>query len=155
MFGSDERKVYKIKVPVELELDSTVVMKGHMFVSQQQRLSDLMNDERTFLPFEHADGTIDIVHKSMIRRVRPVAVAQTAANSDNPYAILGVQPNATDAEVRDAYHRKVSEIHPDKLAALGLPAEIVKIANERMVRLNQAYARIKVQRRAEQQAAAE
>lgn len=50
----------------------------------------------------------------------------------DPYAVLGVQPGASRAEVRRAYRRRALEIHPDT-AATGDEA-----ATDAMVRLNRA-----------------
>lgn len=34
----------------------------------------------------------------------------------NPFAVLGVDPTATDSEIRDAYLRRSKELHPDRFA---------------------------------------
>ncbi len=148
-YGSNEKMVFKKKLLVELELDSGAIMNGYLFVGQTQRLSDLMNDDRTFLPFEDMDGAITIFTKAMARRVKPVEKAKTAAAGDgaDPYVMLGVPQNATDVQLREAYHRKVQETHPDKLSNLGLSAELIKFAHERMARINEAYNKIRMVRR--------
>jgi DnaJ-domain-containing protein 1 len=148
MYG-DDKKILKNKLLIELELDTGVQLTGHVFVGQQQRLSDLMNDEREYLPFEHMDGAITIFLKRMMRSVKPITRAQAqGAPTENPYAILGVAENASDAAVREAYHRRVQETHPDRLASMGLAPEFVRFAHDRMTRINDAYNRIKAQRRA-------
>jgi DnaJ-domain-containing protein 1 len=106
-----------------------------------------MNDERGFLPFEAMDGAITIFLKTMMRSIKPINRAQAAA-TENPYTILGVAENANDAAVREAYHRRVQETHPDRLASMGLAPEFVRFAHDRMTRINDAYNRIKAQRRA-------
>jgi curved DNA-binding protein CbpA len=50
-------------------------------------------------------------------------------------------------QLREAYHRKVQETHPDKLSNLGLSPELVKYAHERMSRINEAYNKIRMARR--------
>ena len=147
-FGGNEKFVFKKKLLVELELDTGTLMNGYLFLGQTQRLSDLMNDDRTYLPFEDMDGGITIFTKGMARRVKPVEKAQTAAAGDSadPYALLGVAKDATEVQLREAYHRKVQETHPDKLSNLGLSPELVKYAHERMSRINDAYDRICQQR---------
>jgi DnaJ like chaperone protein len=149
-YGGNEKMVFKKKLLVELELDSGDILNGYLFVGQTQRLSDLMNDDRTFLPFEALDGSITIFTKGMARRVKPVEKQQAAATDSgvDPYSLLGVPSNATDAQLREAYHRKVQETHPDKLSNVGISAEIVKFAHERMARINEAYNKIRIQRRA-------
>jgi hypothetical protein len=148
-FGGNEKFVFKKKLLVELELDTGTLMNGYLFLGQTQRLSDLMNDDRTYLPFEDMDGGITIFTKGMARRVKPIEKAQTAAAGDgaDPFAMLGVQKDATEVQLREAYHRKVQETHPDKLSNLGLSPELVKFAHERMARINEAYNKIRMARR--------
>ncbi len=59
------------------------------------------------------------------------------------YLALGVSPSAEDAEVKRAYRRLISENHPDKLAARGLPESMRAVAEERSREINKAYDRIK------------
>src|SRR5262245_10007394 len=144
-YGGNEKMVFKKKLLVELELDSGAIMNGYLFVGQTQRLSDLMNDDRTFLPFEDMDGDITIFTKALARRVKPVEKAQIgASDSTDPYALLGIAQDASEIQVRDAFHRKVQETHPDKLANLGLSADIIKFAHDRMARINEAYNKIRM-----------
>jgi len=46
------------------------------------------------------------------------------------YRALGVAASATDSEVKTAYRRLMSQHHPDKLVAKGLPEEMLKLATE-------------------------
>lgn len=55
------------------------------------------------------------------------------------YAALGVKPSASDAEVKRAYRRMMSQHHPDKLVAKGLPEEMVKLATEKAQQIRKAY----------------
>ncbi|GAB6066819.1 co-chaperone DjlA [Methylothermus subterraneus] len=62
------------------------------------------------------------------------------------YAVLGVSPQASDAEVTRAYRRLISQHHPDKLVAKGVPEEMVKIATEKTQRIRKAYEIIQAHR---------
>lgn len=55
------------------------------------------------------------------------------------YQVLGVERNASDAEITRAYRRLMSQHHPDKLVAKGLPEEMIKLANERTQEIREAY----------------
>jgi len=62
------------------------------------------------------------------------------------YAALGVTPAASAAEVKRAYRKLISQNHPDKLAARGLPESMRAVAEERSRELNSAYDVIKTAR---------
>jgi DnaJ like chaperone protein len=58
---------------------------------------------------------------------------------EQAYAVLGVERRATDAEVKRAYRRLLSQHHPDKLVSKGLPEEMMKLATEKTHEIRQAY----------------
>ncbi len=62
---------------------------------------------------------------------------------EDAYAILDIDASASDGEVKKAYRRLTSQHHPDKLAAKGLPPEMMKIAEEKTHEIRSAYERIK------------
>lgn len=62
---------------------------------------------------------------------------------EEAYAILGVSPSSSQAEIKKAYRRLMSQHHPDKLVAKGLPEEMMKLATEKAQRIREAYERIK------------
>lgn len=59
------------------------------------------------------------------------------------YEVLDVRPDASDAEVKRAYRRQMSQNHPDKLLARGLPESMLEIAKEKTQAIQAAYERIK------------
>ena len=58
---------------------------------------------------------------------------------ENAYRVLGVSPSAPDAEVKKAYRRLMSQNHPDKLAAKGLPESMRQMAEEKTREITGAY----------------
>jgi len=63
------------------------------------------------------------------------------------YAVLGVDESASDAEVKKAYRRQMSQHHPDKLVSKGLPEEMIELAKEKSQEIQAAYERIKASRK--------
>lgn len=63
--------------------------------------------------------------------------------TDSHYSVLGCTSSSSDAEVKKAYRKKVSEFHPDKIAAKGLPEEFSKFANDKFREIQEAYEEIK------------
>ncbi len=65
---------------------------------------------------------------------------------DDAYAVLGLDKTASDAEVKKAYRRLISQNHPDKLVAKGLPEEMMTLAKEKTQKIRKAYETIKAAR---------
>ena len=59
------------------------------------------------------------------------------------YQVLGVSEEASDQEVKKAYRRLMSEHHPDKLAARGVPDEMIRVSTEKTAEISKAYDMIK------------
>ena len=62
----------------------------------------------------------------------------------DPYAVLGIRSEASNEELEQAYRRRMSEYHPDRVAHAA--QEIRDMADERSREINQAYDQIKRQR---------
>ena len=62
------------------------------------------------------------------------------------YEALGVEKSATDADVKKAYRKLMSEYHPDKLIGQGMPEDMIKAATERSQEIQAAYDLIKKSR---------
>jgi DnaJ like chaperone protein len=64
----------------------------------------------------------------------------------DPYAVLGVNPDAELPEVRKAWRAAVRASHPDQLIARGVPEEAVKMAESHMIAVNRAWEEIQRER---------
>lgn len=76
------------------------------------------------------------------RRGRPGQAPADAAD-DDPYAVLGLDHRASDAEVRRAYRTLVSRHHPDRMTARGEAPETIRLAQTRTQAILAAYERIR------------
>ena len=150
-----EHKIAKFKLEVQVELDAGARLLGFLFVKQAQRLSDLLNDERGFLPLLTTDGLIVQLKKTTIARVTQLDQVAACDALTDPYAILGVSPRIDDAALRKAYHALCAQHHPDKLVSVGLASEYIDMANSRIARVIDAYHRVQKLRQAAAAEAAE
>lgn len=55
------------------------------------------------------------------------------------FAVIGVPDNSTHPQVKKAYKKLMSQHHPDKLVAKGLPNEMIKVATEKAQKIQAAY----------------
>lgn len=69
-----------------------------------------------------------------------------ARRLEEAYAVLGVAEDAPEAEIKRAYKRLMSQHHPDKLVAQGLPEEMMKAATEKTVEIRAAYDAVRAAR---------
>lgn len=76
---------------------------------------------------------IDAVHfqRLLARHARPMGA--------DPYAVLDLPIDSDFGVVRKRYRTLVSENHPDRLIARGMPADFISIATNRLAAINSAY----------------
>ena len=72
-------------------------------------------------------------------RIRARHVVEDGAD---PYLVLAADPSWDFSRLRRHYRQLVSESHPDRLIARGVPQEFLRIANDRLAAINVAWERI-------------
>ena len=148
MFEPD-KKVSKINVEIEVHLDDGNLFLGMVSVRLGQRVSELMNDERQFLPIQLPKGNVIIgLRKTAIFKVVPLGQHLEHDKIMDPYDILGVPRGVSDEDLTHFYHQAVKENHPDKVQSAGLSPQYLDMATSRMMRINDAYERILEMRKA-------
>ena len=63
------------------------------------------------------------------------------------YDVLSVSETASDSDIKRAYRKLMSEHHPDKLVAKGLPEEMMEVAKEKTQEIQGAYDQIRAARK--------
>jgi DnaJ like chaperone protein len=66
----------------------------------------------------------------------------------DPYDVLGLTHDASLAQARAAWRAAVKDSHPDVMIARGVPAEAVKLAERRLIAINQAWDEIQTRKAA-------
>ncbi len=69
--------------------------------------------------------------------------AKPQNNLNDAYAVLGVSRSDDETTIKKAYRRLMSQHHPDKLVAKGLPEEMMVVAKEKTQKIRKAYELIK------------
>lgn len=71
----------------------------------------------------------------------------SSADLATAYAVLGVKADASDSALKKEYRKLMSQHHPDKLVAKGLPAEMMKLAKEKTQEIQTAYDKVRQARK--------
>lgn len=108
-------------------LDKVAQLLGYSAVELQQLL-EMFEAQAHFHDFRPGD--------------RPAAADQIA----DAYRALGVDASCSDRELKRAYRKLMSEHHPDKLIAQGVPESMLKVATEKSQEIQAAYELVKKSR---------
>lgn len=63
----------------------------------------------------------------------------SANQIDNAYKVLGIEKNSDEKTIKKAYRKLMSQHHPDKLVAKGLPKEMMEVAKQKTQDIQAAY----------------
>ena len=120
-----------------------------MFVEIQ--ISTAMADGKVDDSEKHILYTIGNIlgfSRDQINHLFNIANGAQASASDSltltqAFKILGVSEDSSEAVIKKAYRRLMSQHHPDKLVAKGLPDEMLALATEKTQEIRKAYDTIK------------
>ena len=130
------------------------------FEAYAQQLATTFRDEPALLE-DVLDGLFHIakadgaIHENEGRYLADVAeifgfdeeafrrvAARHLQREDDPYLVLGLPPESSEAELKARYRALVAESHPDRALARGLPEEAVAITTKRLAAINAAWDQI-------------
>ena len=106
-----------------------------------------------------ADGAVTVEETAFLERVaglfglspmtwKRILAEQIGAPADDPYVILGVAPDASDAQISAAWKTELLKVHPDRAAGLGLSWAEARAAETRAAVVNAAHDQVMRQRNA-------
>jgi len=127
---------------------------ARLFVGNPAMLEDILDG---LFEIAKADGVLHPGEAAFLERVadifgfapnefRRIRASHFAPELTDPYVILGLSYVADNDELKQTYRRLVRENHPDSLMARGVPAEFVKLANDKLAAINTAYEKICTER---------
>ena len=127
---------------------------ARLFMGNPAILEDILDG---LFEIAKADGVLHPGEAAFLERVaeifgfapnefRRIRASHFAPELTDPYVILGLSYAADDDELKQTYRRLVRENHPDSLMARGVPAEFIKLANDKLAAINSAYEKIRTER---------
>lgn len=84
-------------------------------------------------------GMSDAEIERLVAAVRRDPSARMSSPLDEAYQTLGVAASAPNPEIKKAYRQLMSQHHPDKLAAKGLPESMREVAEQKTREITAAY----------------
>ncbi len=151
---------HKTETSVQLRLTGQEPVEAFVFHVNGERLTDLLNDPRAFIPMRSANGEIMIVAKTHIASMIETNIEDTTAANDqndepvkrapksfDPYATLRISPDADNDALRAAFKARIKSVHPDTVASLGLDEDLANAASQATQKIIYAYRKIMRERK--------
>lgn len=140
------RRTNLLRMFMEIQL-STALADGELHPAEQSLLMEMA----TLLGFQRRQFeellAMATAQSRFSQSGRAFSEAKPSKNRlVEAYRVLGVDQSCSDAELKKAYRKLISQHHPDKLVSKGLPEEMMKIATEKTREIKEAYELIKQSR---------
>jgi DnaJ-domain-containing protein 1 len=150
--GDPTNNLKRIRVTVRNRLGESE--DGVILIPAHHTLRQALNDDAPFIEMETAAGNRAFLLKTEIARVDPHKTDEPRASdwAGNDWSrfdakdarlVLGVGADLTEQELHAVWRDLAKAYHPDRLAALGLPEEILRHADRVLARINAAYKRLR------------
>lgn len=153
---ADVRRLYDLARQTTLGFESYARRLARRYSQCPQLLEDVLDG---LFHIAAADGAITFDELDYLEQVsgllglspltfRRIKATHLGLAADDPYAVLNVPPDAPDTVVHAAWRSALSEAHPDRVLARGLPREYVEVAQAKAAAINAAFDAVNRERRA-------
>ncbi len=146
----DVLRLYDLARQTSLGFESYARRLAKRYASCPQVLEDVLEG---LFHIAVADGYLSAAEETYLETVSDLFGLKRAAYArvragyvplaeDDPYAILGLTPAASDDDIRLARRAQLNDFHPDRIRARGLPADFEALYTSKSARINRAYDQI-------------
>ena len=152
MVSSDKPTISRRRQKVRLINFNDTITEGYVFLAYNQRISDLLNDERDFLPLATNAGEVKVISKRAIMEIELIEndCGQKRRKDDqteevvqlmsgNAYDILGVPQESDDDIVRAIYLEKIASVEPKRVLEMFNNSDLALAAEQLENRYSAAY----------------
>lgn len=127
MFDEDRPHIVKkAKSDVKVLLTTGEDFRGSVYLRKHERVIDLMNDDRSFIPISIDDDVIKVVNKVAIAEISIIVdlgndspdfnvpdASNYALTITQAMAVFGLKAGYTRQDVSDHHKKLISRLHPD------------------------------------------
>ncbi|MGI9263703.1 MAG: co-chaperone DjlA [Gammaproteobacteria bacterium] len=142
--AGSRRSLYRAFVEIQVQ---AVLAAGAMHASAREiiwRVASRLGVSRVEL------AQIEALIRLQFMRAEQGRTGQTPGDRGvqvkDAYRVLGLDAGSSDKEVKTAYRRLMSQHHPDKLRARGMPDSMIPVAEEKTREIRSAYETLKEER---------
>lgn len=153
IFQSDNGSERNVERLYDLASQTTLGFEGYAkrLAKRYRRCPQLLEDVLDGLfHIAGSDGAVTIDELNYLEQVgdlfglspltfRRLKATHLGHDADDPYIVLGVPHDASDEAVHRAWRDLLSDAHPDRAAARGLPEEFIEVAQAKSAAINAAY----------------
>ena len=139
--GETHRRTTLIQMFLEIQLQAAYA-DGVMHPAEKEALRSICG--HLGIPAAQLDRLEEMLRAGFGRAGYDAAATETSLQ--DAYRLLGVDESASDADLKKTYRRLMSQHHPDKLVAKGLPEQMIKDATEKTQQIKAAYELIRKSR---------
>lgn len=150
MASGNKTTISRSRCKVRLINFNDHINEGYVFLAYGQRLSDLLNDDRDFLPLETDDGEVRVVSKRSIMEVEVLDAAALGKSAEpagefvslisgSAFDILGVAQGAEDGEIRLRYLALKESVSVEVVEKVSGNRDLANAASQLLNRYDAAY----------------
>ena len=131
----------------------TTVIRMFIEIQVQAAMADGRLDPQENLILLHVADVLGFDHsevESLINLISGTSdqrAGEAARSIEQSYKILGVSNEDSDDTIKKSYRRLMSQHHPDKLIAKGVPEEMIELATEKTREIRSAWEHVRDHRR--------
>jgi DnaJ-domain-containing protein 1 len=139
----NHKHVEKQRVMVILQLITGESIFGFIHAAHSERISDVLNDQRAFLPFEDVDGERMIHAKTSIMRVYEICNVTKHFHHPDPYVVLNVSRADSWESIQRAYRQQMALAQKERHADRNPPEAAIELLDKIARRLNEVLDQIR------------